>query len=515
MANFVDSLKSELGETLNVAYSENGATSYQTTTSALLDMSFDVSSLRSKSEAEIQKQFSKVFYEDKISACKFLFYEGDVREGNGERRLFRICMTWLANNEPKIARALLTLIPEYTRWDNVLCLLGTELKNDVVAMIKTQLELDLHSITENQPISLCSKWMPSCSASSKATRDCAIVLRHAFGWDEATYRKTLSKLRAQLNLVEISMSSKKWSEINYSGVPSRANLVYNSAFLRNDEERRREFLEKLKSGDDPAVKINASVLFPQDVVHNYGDKNGHRRNIGDYDETLEQLWKNLKDTVQGASNILVVADSSGSMMSPISSASTLTALEAATALAIYFSEHLTGIYKDKFITFSSRPQFVDLSNCTTLRDKVAKAYGYNLVEDTDIEKTFDLILNAAIANKLSQEELPSHVLVLSDMEFNRATVGRPTQKLFQVINQKFVEAGYKMMKLVFWNLNSRSGAIPVKADNNGFPAILVSGFSTNIVKMVLNGELDPLKALLKELNTERYEVIGELIKTLI
>ena len=212
---------------------------------------------------------------------------------------------------------------------------------------------------------------------------------------------------------------------------------------------------------------------------------------------------------------MVVADSSGSMACRIDPNNNISAMTVANALAVYFSERCSGQFKDQYITFSSRPQWVNLSNCKTLHDKLAKAYSYNIVEDTNIEKTFDLILKTAVDNNMSQEDLPSTVLCISDCEFNSMVYGRPDMKLFQNINQKFENAGYCMPKLVFWNVNSRSGAIPVKSNGNGFPCALVSGFSTNVVKMVLNGELDPYKALVTELNKERYNAVEEAVKEIV
>lgn len=49
--------------------------------------------------------------------------------------------------------------------------------------------------------------------------------------------------------------------------------------------------------------------------------------------------------------------------------SSITALEVATALAIYFSERCSGEFKDNFITFSSRPELIDLSACSSLAEK--------------------------------------------------------------------------------------------------------------------------------------------------
>lgn len=98
------------------------------------------------------------------------------------------------------------------------------------------------------------------------------------------------------------------------------------------------------------------------------------------------------------------------------------------------------------------------------------------------------------------------------MEFDYACDYRskPTKRLFETIAQKYEAAGYKIPRLIFWNVNSRTGTIPIKENDLG--VALVSGFSTNICKMVLSGELDPYKCLLEAINAERYDVIEEAIK---
>ena len=86
-----------------------------------------------KHQSHIKQRFAKAFFEDKLLAIKWLFFAGDVRGGLGERRLFRIGMEYLANNEKDIAVKLLKLIPEYTRWDNLAILLDTSLYDEVVS----------------------------------------------------------------------------------------------------------------------------------------------------------------------------------------------------------------------------------------------------------------------------------------------------------------------------------------------------------------------------------------------
>ena len=323
----------------------------------------------------------------------------------------------------------------------------------------------------------------------------------ALGLTEREYRKALSAFRKYLDVVEVKMSDKQWNEIKYEAVPSRANLIYNSAFLRNDEARRREYLSKLEKGE---TKINASTLFPHDIVHKYGIRaSWGSGSLRVKDATIEALWKALPDTVQGCGNTIVVADGSGSMNCTVDPHSKVTALEVANALAIYFAERSSGQFKDKYITFSHKPQLVDFSNCNTLHAKLQKALQHNEVADTNIEAVFDLILTTAIKNKMSQDELPQNILIISDMEFNSATgYYRPNQRLFDVMAQKYAAAGYKLPRLVFWNVNSRTGTIPVKENELG--VALVSGFSVNVAKMVMSGNTDPFECLLEVLNSDRY-----------
>ena len=514
---FMENLK----ETLNneTQRTENGALGYRTSGKALLDLNFSITSLRNKSEKEIVDKFIDTFYEDKMLAIKWLFYCRD-REAIGERRTFRAILKYLAENHTDIAKAVLELISEYGRWDDIFCIIHSELKDDVIDIIKKQLNEDAKNMMENKPISLLAKWMPSINTSSFETRQLAQFIKNEIGMTEKQYRKTLSALRKYLNVVEVKMSAKEWNEINYSAVPSRANLLYNSAFLRNDEERRRAYLAALERGDKD-VKINASVLFPHDIVHRYMTNDGwgwYRNKVkSSKDATLEELWKALPDFVKGAGNTICVADGSGSMTSTVGGTQ-VSALDVANALAIYFAERSSGQFKDNYITFSQRPKLVDFSKAKTLREKIEIALRHNEVANTNIEAVFDLILKTAIDNNMTQDELPQNILILSDMEFDscvNTNVGyrRPNQTLFDNFAKKYAEHGYKLPRLVFWNICSRTGTIPVKQNDLG--VALVSGFSPAIVKMVLSNSTDPFECLLEQLNTERYQPVEDAIKDIL
>jgi hypothetical protein len=521
---FMNAIESTLNSRYNVSVTENGAVGYRTTGKELLDLNFTVASLRKMSDKEVAERFIRAFCEDKILAMKWLFYARDVREGLGERRLFRVVLAYLVESNPEMVIPVINLIPEYGRYDDLWCLLDNPKSARVVyQIVDAQLRADLKGMTEGRPISLLAKWMPSCNASNAKTKAYSIKLRKALYMHEREYRKTLVALRKYLDVVEVKMSGKNWSEIKYEAVPSRANLIYNSAFLRNDEERRRDYLGKLEKGE---TKINASTLFPHDIVNKY-TYGGHHMTAKD--ATIEALWKALPDMVQGCGNTIVVADGSGSMTTRVDAKSSVSALDVANALAIYFAERSSGQFKDKYITFSERPQFVDFSKCDSLHAKLQTARAHNEVANTNIEKVFDMILTTAVINDLPQEDLPANILIISDMEFDScATTGEPvrrhgywgdywdstrkapTQTLFDTIARKYDKCGYKMPRLVFWNVNSRTGTIPVKENDLG--VALVSGFSVNVAKMVMSGKTDPFECLLETLNSERYDAVENALR---
>ena len=510
---FIDQMKEVADNEFNVSVTENGALGYRTSGKHLLNLSYSVSTLRNMSEENVVARFCAAFFENKLLALKWLFFAADVREGQGERRLFRAVTRHLAKTEPKIMEALLPLIPEYTRWDNVIELIDTRVGASALELISLQLKRDLSDMEEGKSVSLLAKWLPSNNASSPKTCGKARTVSKYLGMTNAEYRRTLAKLRAYLDVIEVKMSASRFGEINYEAVPSCANVVYRGAFLRNDEERRRAYLGALERG---AVKINASVLYPHDIVHRYFNPIT-RYYLTEYDASLEALWRALPDYVCGASKTLCVADGSGSMFGPVENTN-VSAFSIATALAIYFAERSSGEFKNKYISFSDDPRIVDLSGGNTLRDKLGIALSYDEVGTTNIEAVFDLILLTAVRSGMKQEDMPKTLLILSDMEFNNAislNTGRSgvvakLPRLFELIKARYESAGYKLPRIAFWNICSRTGTIPLRENENG--VALIGGFSPTTIKMVLSEELDPYKCLLEQLNSERYEAVEQALR---
>lgn len=515
----------------NYVLSANGAVEYKSTGSALVDFDSRTTEFRNANVATIMEAAMLAYAENPVNFVKLIFQTGDVRFGKGERHTFNICMDWLVAAHPAVATEVLSLIPEYTRWDYLVR--QTISANETVSKYATDIVINqfskdiamLNRVQENKEedkktdISLLAKWMPSLQTKKEFDK---LIVRHllkSLHMQEREYRKALSSLRAYLNVVEKAMSAKDYDAIDMEKLTSKQQLRYSNFFKRVMAEKRHEYIQAVLRGEK---KMNASVLNPIEILHSYYES---VCSSCKYSEDYEAIWKCIPDKTSGNGNTMIVRDGSGSMTDRIGQGSSATMLEAATAMSIYCSEHMSGPFKDKFITFSNRPQFVDLSNCKTLAEKIVITDRYAECSNTDIEKTFDLILNTAIEGKLSQEEIPSYLMILSDMEFDEARgvfdyysflwddeedeedtekvsyISRET--LFDGIRKKWQAAGYEMPTLVFWQLNGRRTIFPEIDSENGI--IFLSGFSVNELELVMAGKFESIVEVSKEVEVTDNE----------
>lgn len=487
---------------------ENGAVGFKTTGSKVVDLNFRIPSFRRGIDKEL---FDKAIKEDAKLTMKWLLFLRDVREGVGERKSFRDFFVYLCDKHIDLANKMIKHVDlaEYGRWDDLVDIAyrtqNEFIRNLILDKIDAQFAEDLQNFDRKESVSLLAKWLPSSNASSKTTKSKAKMVYKYLQFTEDNYRRTLSMLRAYIDVVERKMSANEWGDIDYSTVPSKANVNYRNAFEKHDGERREKYLESLKNGE---TKINANAMFLHDIVHAYIIPGGWVNSVGDYNETLEQLWK-AQDKCDGFKDTVVVRDGSGSMTCGVSG--NLTAQEVADAITLYCAENNEGVFKDKFITFGSHAELVDVSHLNSLHDKLEYLEEYTDCSSTNIEGVFDLILETAVKNSVPQEDMPKTVLIVSDMEFNAAQGNyyedHDNATLFESIAEDYKNEGYKLPRLVFWNVNSRTNTVPLTQNENG--VILISGFSKNLMDMVMSSELDPYKALVKQLNTKRYEVVED------
>lgn len=476
-----------LSNHFNETYTTNGALAYKSTKSSVLDLFAQGGAMRQRGDFDVISLVSKAFSEDATLTLKTLFYLRDIKQGQGERRLFRLALQHIANNNVDAVKKNLHLIPQFGRWDDLFVLLNTPLKSDIVNLIVSQLSMDVIS---DRP-SLLAKWLPSENASSPTTKKNAKTIREAMRITPKQYRKMLSELRAKISLVETKLTEKNYEAIEYSKLPSKAGMQYRQAFYRNDLERYQSFLDSLSKGE---VKVNAGTLYPNEIV---GKIMNSRWNTSTQDIKLfEGQWNNLTDFIgENGEESLVMADVSGSMSG--------TPLEVSISLAMYIAERNKSVYKDHFMTFSERPQLVKIQG-SNIVEKVNNINRANWNMDTNIEKALQTILDVAVDNKLSKDEVVKKLYIISDMQFNQCVKGASVS-IFKNMKKEFAQHGYDFPNIVFWNVNAY-GNQPMTMNDVGVQ--LVSGFSPSIMTQLLNADgKTPYDFMLDVILSERYREV--------
>lgn len=491
MNTFIESVKNELEKTTT----ENGANAYTTTKSPLVDLFGCIGSLRGRDEKEICEKFEDAFNEDPLLAMKMLFYARNIRGGLGERETFKTIVSYLAFNHEESLILNLINISFYGRWDDLYALVGTPLEEYVWDIFRLQLSLDIENFQKKQPISLLAKWLKSANTSSKESRILGNLTSKSLGITAKEYRITLSVLRNWIDVVESKMSAQEWVHIDFERVPSKAMLAYRKAFNKRTPELFQSYMEKVKSGEK---KINAATLFPYDILESMGIGDGYTRgnfvSIND-DEVAEAQWKALPNYVETPTNFLVMADTSGSMQGR--------PLATAVGLAVYFAERNHGEFENVFLTFSSHPKYVYLKG-NTLADKIRKIEA--LVQNTDLEAAFELVLDTAINNKVAAEDMPKAIIVISDGEIDSFASYEGEWSFLSKITNLYNNAGYEIPKVVMWNVEARHDCYidSIKNPNIQF----ISGSSPSVFRNLINSfNKNAYELMLDTLNDPIYDAV--------
>lgn len=473
----------------NKTKTTNGDLAYLTTQSSLLDLYSSIGSARDMDISDKHFMFEYAFGEDPLLATKMLFFIRDVRGGMGERKTFRELLSYVANYHPDILIKNLELISEFGRWDDLFELFNTPVQNAMLDLVTNQLIKDLKT-KEGESISLLAKWAPSNNTSSVETIKRAYLIQKHLGITPREYRKMLSTLRKRLNVVETKMSANKWDTIEYASVCSRSHMIYRKAFRKHDESRYSEYMEDVKSGK---ANIHSSGVMPYEIIHKL---TGNKSN----DSILELQWNNMPSFADGY-KALAIADVSASMGFNLPK-TTATALDVSIAMSIYLAQKNNGPFKDIVLTFSDKPAIVDISK-GTLHQKYEKVYGSNWSGSTNIEAAFNKILDIAVKNKVPQDDMIDTLFIFSDMQFNQCANGSSVSN-YTNAKQKFEAAGYKLPKVIFWNLNGNPKNFPVTKEETN--TVLISGFSAELFKFVTKGET-PYESMIAALNNDRYSSI--------
>ena len=436
---------------------ENGAVALNTTSDARLDFFGTVGALRGADEVRITRLFSEAYLADPLFATKTVFYARDIRGGLGERQTFRTLLQFMAKYHPEALRPNLDLIGVYGRYDDMYCLIGTPMENEMWAAMKKQFEEDLRNLQEGNAISLLAKWIKTADASSAKTRKLGILTARKLGYTVYTFKRLVRAMRKRIGIVEALMSAGRWDEIHYPAVPSRAMMVYRKAFMRHDEDRYNAFVQKAVRGEET---IHAGVLFPYDIVEKVFAVNWNSIQIRE-DETLEAQWRQLPDYIEA------------------------------------------GPYHNMFMSFSGTSRIQVLKG-ETLAQKIRSIDMDDWQSNTNLQAAFKHVLKIAVENHVAQEAMPKSLIVISDMEIDYC--GDRNWTFYEKMSQEYREHGYQIPNIIIWNAASRHDIF--HADKSRTGVQLVSGQSASVFRQVMQCVgMNPVEAMEKIINSDRYAAI--------
>lgn len=492
MSNLSNAIKEEM----KWDSTDNGAVALNTTSNKCLDLFGRAGSIRNMDITQKQIMFDEAFKEDANIAVKVLFYIRDIRGGYGERDTFKEMLPQLALLSPESVKKNLWAILEFGRASDLYCLTGTQAEDAMWDFMKEQFELDYENMKAGKSVSLLAKWIATPDSKVRNTAKLGVLTAKHLGYTYKNlkeYRLKLRELRRYLDLPEAKMCAGKWNEIEYSKCASKFLLKHRNAIMKHDGGRWLDYLESVNKGED---KINTGTLTPCDIIDKVYTK---------YDSSLEVMWDNLEDVC--TDEALVICDTSGSMWWNRSGNGGPYPGSVAYALAMYFAERNKGDLKNLFMTFSGRPKFVEIKG-TTLKQKVNSINKAEWGGSTDLEASFELLLNTAKKANLSQEDLPKALIIVSDMQINCVDGIDKNNRMtfYDTMVQRYEAEGYKMPQVVFWNVNANKATFHASADSAGVS--LVSGFSVNVFKNVMdNIGTTPLDLMMAVINSERYAKI--------
>ncbi len=467
------------------ALTGNGAPAYKHSMSHLLEFFSKGGSIRSgktyyTDKAENVLELFKAAWRsgNEEASMKLLFWCRDARGGAGNRQVFRDCIKWLADTDSDWVNANVHLIPVHGRFDDLTALYGTECEKAALDLWAAALLADDSGVTP-----LAAKW-----ADRQDNK-----LRIHMDMTPKSFRKMVVAKTGWV--VEKSMCSGNWENIEFSKIPSVAGARYRNAFKKHQEARYNQWCLDLATNK----KVNASVLFPHDVIRTI-------KSTSDQDKAFETLidvtFENLPNYIEDPTKkIMPICDFSGSM--DIAVSGSVTAIDVSLALGLYCSDRLgkDNPFYRKLIPFSTSAKLVSWQKMSVV--KAAREIPDGYCGGTNIEKALNTLLDSAVMWNVKPDQMITTLIVFSDMQWDPSVTGIRSMSVIEQCMKKWEDAGYERPVIVYWNLHAYDNQPATKNDKN---VALVSGFSPSILKAVLaDGDINPIKVMNDAIS--KYEIV--------
>ena len=443
--------------------------------------------------------------DDVVDLFILCFETRDIRGGKGERMLFYNFYLQLYKYYPELCIILLKYIKDYGYFKDFINIYELSnnklLKKEIINIFSSTLVED--SIKVNN-ISLCSKYTPR---ENKNHYEFFIHLRNKLFKTSKNknldYRKFIVSISKKLNITETFMCSKNFKSIDFRTVPSICLHKNKYAFLNvlssfPDEERSSD-IDRIECRNNfkQNKKINAKILYPYQLIQELYQMDTITKELSDL---YDIQWNEIKLNIINKNilfNLVCLSDVSASMSG--------IPMYVSISMGILISELSSSkAFQTGFISFSNKPEWINLTTETTLFDKVQKAKNSKWGGSTNFYDAMLLILNIANCFNLSSSEIPD-LIVFSDMQFNEAD-SNYTETMHTKLIKVFKTKKYKLPKIIYWNLRGNTSGVVVKEHTTNTQ--LLSGFSPSLLNSIINNEditkITPYYTLRKTLDDDRY-----------
>jgi len=484
---------------------QNDMPVHTTSNDAVVDMFFLMGAMRHRTDTDILNIINEACLENKKETLQLLLYARDIQSGMGERKFFRLGLKYFADNNDILALETLTNLlrinDNIIRTDDIIWLSkyiitnydnNTNIGKNLLSFVKASLlALLLTLAVKDKDNNTIAKWLPRKNSQYK----CVVQFMRNNGII-SSYSKYQKHIASLSKTVEQQMSKNDWLNINLEHVPSQALKKYKKTFDKH--KILSPYIAQVENGEK---KLNAKTLFPNQLVLEIL-RNNTTNNIDETNKKLLDLqWNNLKKLtdLNPSYRAIPVIDVSGSM-----TLNNYIPLSMSLGLGLFLAENnVNKDFRNKFITFSNSPIFQNIYG-NNIVEKVFNASHAQWNMSTNLEAVFDLILQNALEFKVPKNDMPTHIIIISDMEFNSCIVN-PNLNAIQMIKDAYNNSGYKIPIIIFWNVNGRKGVIPAKSNENN--VLLVSGASQNIVNLILKYSCtNPRMVLENVFNDSRYSI---------
>jgi len=478
----------------------------------------------------------------------------DCRGGKGERLVTYKMLLHLFKTYPNTVLQMLTLFGEYGYFKDYFQLFELTkedatyepIRSKIIDLVANQLMedeaiLERRSTNSDKKVSLCAKYCPRegkhfDTGKKSAYFELVNKLYPATGphkINKKQYRQLIAKLTKALDVPEVKMCGKRFSDLDFGKVPSLCTKKFCKAFL-NEKIKSVPLPEEEETGnrfpaDEDRIlcrqnlrqatldqKVKGKQVYPHEIVETLYNGRGVTSSL--QKEVFNAQWKDIRANLleQLAAVAATTSGESGASvnvgklvpLSDVSGSMSGTPMIVSIAMGILVSEVNHPAFRDRVLTFDSNPTWCSLTGLSTIAQKVEKLRHAPWGGSTDINKAFKLILDVVRENRLPVEEVPD-LIIFSDMQFDQAVDQRQQKTQLDQVRAMFAEVGveicgtpYPAPKIIFWNLRSNTVGFPAQADDENVQ--MLSGFSPSLLKAVLEG--GPMEEVEEVVNETTGEV---------